>query len=297
MKPLNAKKILLVHPLGYRTDDARGDISRKANIMPPLGLASIAAYLEKCGIKTAIIDCYARPNSDRLIHDYLLSEKPAFLGLSCTTSSFLDGVRIAEFAKSILPNIQVVFGGAHVSALKQSILEDYPIIDYLVIGEGEVTLTELIENANHGAASSIPGIAYRENAREVCFTGYRAKGINLDTLPFPAYEKLAGYPWLALPQEPPWARSNWQSYWVTLTPACPRDQEAVMQALKEEGIHTRRGVMCAHREPAYRDFPLRFPLPVSEYLQDRSIILPLYPGMTDSDQNRVIAAFLQVLGA
>ncbi len=194
MKFLNAKKILLVHPLGYHTDDASRDISRKANIMPPLGLASIAAYLEKCGIQTAIIDCYARPNSDRLIRDYLLSKKPAFLGLSCTTSSFLDGVRIAEFAKSILPNIQVVFGGAHVSALKQSILEDYPIIDYVIIGEGEVTLAEIIENENQGTASSIPGIAYRENAREVCFTGYRAKGINLDTLPFPAYEKLAGYP-------------------------------------------------------------------------------------------------------
>jgi perosamine synthetase len=110
-------------------------------------------------------------------------------------------------------------------------------------------------------------------------------------------EKLAGHPWLALPQEPPWARTNWQSYWVILTPACPRDQAAVMQALKEEGIHTRRGVMCAHREPAYQDLPLRFPLPVSEYLQDRSIILPLYPGMTESDQDRVIAAFLQVLGA
>jgi len=194
MKFLNAKKILLVHPLGYSTAAAGLDISRKANIMPPLGLASIAAYLEKCGIKTAIIDCYARPNSDGLIRDYLLSEKPAFLGLSCTTSSFLDGVRIAEFAKSILPNIQVVFGGAHVSALKQSILEDYPIIDYVIIGEGEVTLAELIENKNQGTASSIPGIAYRENGREVCFPGYRAKGINLDTLPFPAYEKLAGYP-------------------------------------------------------------------------------------------------------
>jgi dTDP-4-amino-4,6-dideoxygalactose transaminase len=55
--------------------------------------------------------------------------------------------------------------------------------------------------------------------------------------------------------------------------------------------------MCAHREPAYQDLPLRFPLPVSEYLQDRSIILPLSPGMTESDQDRVIAAFLQVLGA
>lgn len=108
-------------------------------------------------------------------------------------------------------------------------------------------------------------------------------------------KKLAGHPWLALPQEPPWARSNWQAYWVTLTPDCPRDRLAVMQALKAEQIHTVRGVMCAHREPAYQDQPLRFPLPVSEYLQDRSIILPLYPEMTDQEQDRVIAALLRVL--
>jgi perosamine synthetase len=99
-------------------------------------------------------------------------------------------------------------------------------------------------------------------------------------------ERLAGHPRLALPQEPPFARSNWQAYWITLTPACPLDQHTVMQALKEQGIHTRRGVMCAHREPAYRDAPLPFPLPVSEYLQDRSIILPLYPEMTESRRVR-----------
>ena len=40
---LNDKKILLVHPLGYKADAAGRDISRIANIMPPLGLASIAA--------------------------------------------------------------------------------------------------------------------------------------------------------------------------------------------------------------------------------------------------------------
>lgn len=108
-------------------------------------------------------------------------------------------------------------------------------------------------------------------------------------------KKLAGHPWLALPQQPPWARSNWQAYWVTLTPDCPRDRLAVMQALKAEQIHTVRGVMCAHREPAYQDQPLRFPLPVSEYLQDRSIILPLYPEMTDQEQDRVIAGLLRVL--
>jgi perosamine synthetase len=108
-------------------------------------------------------------------------------------------------------------------------------------------------------------------------------------------ERLSGHPWLALPQEPPWARCNWQAYWITLTPACPLDQHSLMQALKEQGIHTRRGVMCAHREPAYLGAPLPFPLPVSEYLQDRSIILPLYPEMTESDQDRVMAALAKIV--
>jgi perosamine synthetase len=108
-------------------------------------------------------------------------------------------------------------------------------------------------------------------------------------------QELAGQPGIVLPQEPPWARSNWQTFWVTLSPQCPLSQIEVMQALKARGIDTRRGVMCAHREPAYRDLPVRFPLPVSEMLQDRSIILPLYPDMTEEEQGRVVAALKTVL--
>jgi perosamine synthetase len=108
-------------------------------------------------------------------------------------------------------------------------------------------------------------------------------------------EALSEVPQVALPQEPAWARSNWQSYWIILTPEGPKSQMEVMQALLARGIHTRRGVMCAHREPAYRDLPLRQPLPVSEYLQDRGIILPLYPEMTAAEQDQVIAALREVL--
>jgi dTDP-4-amino-4,6-dideoxygalactose transaminase len=108
-------------------------------------------------------------------------------------------------------------------------------------------------------------------------------------------EGLSDLPQLALPREHTWARSNWQSYWITLTPECPQSQVEVMQALLSREIHTRRGVMCAHREPAYRDVPLRQPLPVSEYLQDHSIILPSYPDMTDAEQDRVIAALREIL--
>ncbi len=193
MEKLN-NKILLLYPLGYSSEAANLDITRKANIMPPLGLASMASYLEKQGIECAIIDCFARPDSDRMIKDYLSEEKPAFLGISCTTSSFFDGVRITEYAKQCLPGIQVVFGGPHVSALKEKVLMDYPIIDFTVVGEGEQTLVELLESGGHGEAARIPGMVYRDDSGEVCFTGYRKKGIELDSLPFPAYEKLAGYP-------------------------------------------------------------------------------------------------------
>jgi radical SAM superfamily enzyme YgiQ (UPF0313 family) len=191
---LNSKKILLVHPLGYRADAAGRDISRIANIMPPLGLASMAAYLERRGLSADIIDCYARPDSDRAIRDYLLAERPAFIGLSCTTSSFHDGIRIAEMARQVLPGIKNIFGGPHVSALKEQLFASFPTMDYTVVGEGEETLAELMEN-NGDDPAAVKGVIYRDRqSGEPCFSGFRAKGLELDTLPFPAYEKLAGFP-------------------------------------------------------------------------------------------------------
>jgi dTDP-4-amino-4,6-dideoxygalactose transaminase len=59
-----------------------------------------------------------------------------------------------------------------------------------------------------------------------------------------------------------------------------------MAALQVEGISSRRGVMASHREPAYTDHPTR-PLPNTEFVADRSIILPLYHQMTTDDVERV----------
>jgi hypothetical protein len=81
----NGTTILFVHPLGYSAKSAGSDISRVANIMPPLGLASISAYLTAGGYRNDIIDCYAHPDSDDRIMTYLRAEKPAFIGFSCTT--------------------------------------------------------------------------------------------------------------------------------------------------------------------------------------------------------------------
>ena len=187
------KKILLIHPLGYNSADAKTDIARKANIMPPLGLASIAAYLEQNQIQSHIIDCYADPVPDALIVKYIGKEKPGFIGFSCTTSSFLDGIRISKYIKKILPETKIVFGGVHVSALKEKILQSYPTIDYIVAGEGEYTLYQLL-NTNEIKLERVKNIVFRKENGKIVFTGFRKKLIDLDTLPFPAYEKLSGYP-------------------------------------------------------------------------------------------------------
>jgi dTDP-4-amino-4,6-dideoxygalactose transaminase len=98
---------------------------------------------------------------------------------------------------------------------------------------------------------------------------------------------LADVPGLITPVEPEWARSNWQSYCVRLPKSC--DQKQTMQTLLDRGISTRRGIMCAHREPAYRQQPWRSlgSLRVSEQAQETATILPLYNELSLADQEYI----------
>ncbi len=98
---------------------------------------------------------------------------------------------------------------------------------------------------------------------------------------------LAGVPNLDLPEEPEWARSNWQSYCVRLGERASQVQ--VMQRLLDQGIATRRGIMCAHREPAYQAEVCRAVglLTQSERAQDTCLLLPLYHQLTPEDHQRV----------
>jgi anaerobic magnesium-protoporphyrin IX monomethyl ester cyclase len=189
---LNDDRILLVHPLGYGAESAHRDITRVANVMPPLGLASIAAYLEQQGLHADIVDCFAHPDSDDRIRELLRDTRPGFIGISCTTSSFADGVRLIELAKSELPEIKAIMGGAHISALREQILETTPQIDYTVIGEGERTV-ELLMRSGGSNVGDVPGIVFRDGD-DAIFSGHQPTAMELDALPFPAYEKLGGYP-------------------------------------------------------------------------------------------------------
>jgi perosamine synthetase len=107
-------------------------------------------------------------------------------------------------------------------------------------------------------------------------------------------ELLGNIEGLSLPEEPEWARSNWQSYCVRLPSRV--DQKGVMQKLLDQGIATRRGIMCSHREAPYSNNELRHDLRQSELAQDHSILLPIYAQMIEDDQVRVASALRAELG-
>lgn len=94
---------------------------------------------------------------------------------------------------------------------------------------------------------------------------------------------------LILPEDPINGTTNYQSYSVILTERFPLARDALMQRLQDAGISTRRGVMAAHREPAFAGVQVE-PLPNTDYLTDNSIILPLYHQMTEADIERVATA-------
>jgi GNAT superfamily N-acetyltransferase len=71
--------------------------------------------------------------------------------------------------------------------------------------------------------------------------------------------------------------------------------ERVAATLLDAGISTRRGIMCAHLEPAHSDLPQRRALPQSERAQARRVLLPLFPGMTSEQQVQVVTALRQAI--
>ncbi|GAA4140861.1 DegT/DnrJ/EryC1/StrS family aminotransferase [Leifsonia shinshuensis] len=104
-------------------------------------------------------------------------------------------------------------------------------------------------------------------------------------------ELLADIPGLRPVADPEWGTGNFQSYWVEVEPSFPATRERTMEVLAEAGVSARRGIMAAHRQPAYRDVDTgSVPLPVTERLTDRTLILPLFHELTDDEQLRVVDA-------
>jgi dTDP-4-amino-4,6-dideoxygalactose transaminase len=104
---------------------------------------------------------------------------------------------------------------------------------------------------------------------------------------------LASEAQLQTPFEPRGYRHTYQSYCVWLHTS--RSRAAIMAELARQGVASRRGVMAIHLEPLYRALTPDVHLPVTERAATETLLLPLYAGMTDAEQDTVVAALRRAL--
>jgi len=185
--------IVLVQPRGYAWT-AHRQISSVACVMPPVGIASIAAVLRKAGHEVTIIDGALEPNlTNEVLSERIAQKKPDIVGFSATTSGFPDAYDLCREVKKQCSYATTVFGGVHASWGKGSLLVNYPAIDVIIAGEGESAMLELAEGNRHSDHTF-----YREDGRIVSGDKETAL-LKLDDLPFPAYDLLDGFPRRYLP--------------------------------------------------------------------------------------------------
>jgi hypothetical protein len=100
-------RIVLVQPAGFNWVRGREDLAAVANRMAPLGLLSIAAWLEREGHAISVVDCLGpgAPTDQGAVVRNIVAFRPDLVGVSTTTSSFLDGHALALRLKEADPGI------------------------------------------------------------------------------------------------------------------------------------------------------------------------------------------------
>lgn len=169
------KRVLLINP---------HDTNQDGFTNPPLGLLYLAGTLVQHDLDVRIIDG-SKEGKDAII-EVLSSFMPEIVGVTCLTPGRKRAIEVACLTKQIVGDIPVVFGGAHATIMYRQMLEHYPEIDFIVLGEGEQTFLELVSGVE---PQNICGLAYRHDGA-VLKTRQRHNVSNLDEIPFPAWHLL-----------------------------------------------------------------------------------------------------------
>jgi anaerobic magnesium-protoporphyrin IX monomethyl ester cyclase len=153
---------------------------------PPLHLGYLAAVMEQHGHETKLLDLNVVNDETETFEQKLKSFNPDLVGLSSTTASFTQAVRLARVSKETLPHSPVILGGCHVTFTATQTLKENPAVNIVVRGEGEQTLQELVDRIEAGQPpKGVLGLSYRQDGL-IVHNPPRPFIQDLDTLPWPA---------------------------------------------------------------------------------------------------------------
>lgn len=177
-------KILLVRYHNKANINTRlpASLNKAQGIYPPLGIAYIAAVLERHGYNVKVLDVQALNLTSEESRKVILNEKANVVGITTMTPTFKGALEAARFAKE--SGAIVVVGGPHVEIYPKEILS-HDFIDYAIGGEAEYTMLELIRAIkNKKPIEKIRGLVFRKNKEVIVNSPTIIK--NLNELPFPA---------------------------------------------------------------------------------------------------------------
>jgi anaerobic magnesium-protoporphyrin IX monomethyl ester cyclase len=186
---------------------------------PPVGLVTLAGYLEEQGVHVEILDCNAAGVGWETLADEICGRRPRCVGVSGSMTCYVpDAFRCLEIAKQVDPGIYTVAGGLQFTLAPDACFERCESLDVIVRGDGEHTCLELWEELGQETPrlDGVAGLSFRRNGR-IVHNADRPPIADLDELPFPAWHMLpmAEY---RLPVVP----SRWGKYAIVVTTrGCP----------------------------------------------------------------------------
>jgi anaerobic magnesium-protoporphyrin IX monomethyl ester cyclase len=222
--------LLIYPPFTVKERYGNRPIGKVGGHLPPLGLAQLAAFIREQGYRVDLLDAVALDLSVDEVVEWVCARKPRAVGFTALTSSFHRAAAVASSIRESQPDILTLVGGPHASAVPQTVMSENSCFDILVVGEGELTLMEIMERyrqagyarnkvlKDHDNLGEIAGIVFR-NKGEISQTVPRPLITNLDILPLPARDLLPMDRYIPLPNQ----YRRLPVVHMTTTRGCPHD--------------------------------------------------------------------------
>ncbi|MGC8846263.1 MAG: B12-binding domain-containing radical SAM protein, partial [Candidatus Hydrogenedens sp.] len=139
--------VFVMPPYPYSRSIGQEEGKRQIGLMPPLGVGYLTAYLERTGkYQCYFVDAVAERLSIEETVSRILSFEPDVIGISSFTTFLLNtSYQLARRLKEECPSIPLLMGGPHTTSFGEQVLKDCPYIDYVIPGDAEVPLLELLE--------------------------------------------------------------------------------------------------------------------------------------------------------
>lgn len=180
------KVLLMMPPMGVEENYA--NFKTVAANMPSVGLAYIYSAFEEAGCEVRFKDYQCQKNSIDEIIDYIDCEQFDLVGMQAYITNINMCFEISSMIKHKRPNIKIILGGPHATIFPDMIIK-HPVVDFVCIGEGEITMKSLVECLNkQSEPKKILGLYYKDRDGTVHMNPRRPLIENLDMLPIPKYQ-------------------------------------------------------------------------------------------------------------